>query len=425
MGFSFGVSRPTVQQTADQVTLVETLKGFEPFERLGDDDLVLLAARSQLETSAKGNQLFSLGDEDPWMFCLLEGTLELVAADGRSLAIDAGTSRARKPIAQLKPRMYSAVTTTPACFVRIDGSGFSDIAPPTEDDDYLVSEFAGDELDPTADSHQNRLRSNRLILPALPDVAITTCRLVDDDRADVASIAKAVSRDPVISAKLMKVANSPIFYGRSTINSLESAVSRLGLDTTRQMVLSFSLQDMFKSESKAINRRMRELWDHSVEVASLSFLLAQKLKLFSPEEAQLAGLIHDVPVIPILGYAQSQPDLIERPAVLDALVKRLRPEIGERLLTSWNFPGHLLTAVVDAESWWREAGPEPDLADLVVVAQLLSFIGKTKPPDVPNMSRLPAFRRISGGRLDPAGVLEMIAAAEEQLAELRALFTME
>ena len=130
-------------------------------------------------------------------------------------------------------------------------------------------------------------------------------------------------------------------------------------------------------------------------------------------------------MVPILGYAQSQPDLLERPAVLDAFVKRLRPEIGARLASSWNFPEHLLTAVVDAEQWWRDSSTQADLADLVIIAQWLSFIGKSKPPDVSNISRLPAFRKTSGGRLDTDAVMQMIAAAKEQLAELKALFSMD
>ena len=425
MQFSLGGARAPVTQTIDQGALVELLKGFDPFERLDEDDLMLLASRSQLETTGKGSRLFDVGDQDPWLFCLMEGALELVAGDGRRLTIDAGTSRARKPIAQLKPRVYSAVTTTPARYVRIDGSGFSEIEPPDESDSYLVSEVVDGLGGESEDVHQNRLRSDRLVLPTLPDVAVTTCRLVDNDDADAAEIANAVSRDPVISVKLMKAANSPIFYARSAINSLDRAVARLGLRTTRQLVVSFSLRDVFQSTSPMLKQRMRALWDHSVEVSALSFLLSQRLSVFTPEEAQLAGLIHDVPVVPILGYAQTQPDLVERPGVVDSLVKRLRPEIGERLLVSWNFPDHLLSAVVDADDWWRDKSAEPDLADLVVVAQLLSFIGKPSPPDVPSMTRLPAFRKISDGRLTPEDVMHMIAEAEQQLAELRSLFSAE
>ena len=161
---------------------------------------------------------------------------------------------------------------------------------------------------------------------------------------------------------------------------------------------------------------MRLLWDHSVEVSAISFLLAQRLELGPPEEAQLAGLIHDVPIVSILGYAQSQSDLLERPAVLEARVKRLRPEIGERLLTRWNFPQNLLTAVTDAQNRWRDSGPETDLADVVLIAQLLSFIGKSKLPGVLNISRLPAFRKLSGGRLDADAVTQMLGTAEQQLA---------
>jgi HD-like signal output (HDOD) protein len=425
MRFSLGAPRCLVKQVVERAALIEMLKGFEPFERLDDDDLVFLVTRSEVETSVKRRQLFSVGDDDPWMFCLMEGTSELVAGDGRRMAIDAGTTRARRPVAQLKPRVCSAVTTTPIRFVRIDSSGFSEITPPIETDDYLVAELQEGDLDAASDTHQDRLRSDRLILPALPEVALTTCRLVDNDQVDSGTVAQAVSRDAVISAKLIKAANSPIFYGRSTINSLDRAVSRLGLRTIRQLVVSFALQDLFKHKSPLLAARMRSVWDHSVEVSAISFLLAQRLELGPPEEAPLAGLIHDVPIVPILGYAQSQPDLLERPGVLEALVKRLRPEIGERLLTSWSFPQNLLTAVTQSENWWRDSARETDLADVVLIAQLLSFIGKSKPPDVPNISRLPAFRKLSGGRLDADAVTQMLRTAKQQLAELRALFSME
>ena len=70
MCFSLRASRAPVKQVVERVTLIEALKNFEPFERLGDDDLVLLATRSQLETTGKGAKLFGVGDEHPWMFCL-------------------------------------------------------------------------------------------------------------------------------------------------------------------------------------------------------------------------------------------------------------------------------------------------------------------------------------------------------------------
>ena len=96
-------------------------------------------------------------------------------------------------------------------------------------------------LGAASDTHQDRLRSERLILPALPEVEPITCRLIDNDQLDSGTIAQVVSRDAVILAKLMKAANSSIFYGRSTINSLDRTVSRFGLRTTRQLVSFFRL----------------------------------------------------------------------------------------------------------------------------------------------------------------------------------------
>ena len=423
MFLSFGDSEPAVQTGMDTNTLTRTLREFEPFDRLPDDELTVVVTRARVEGAKKGNQLFDVGDDDPWVFCLLEGSLDLISGDGRKIRIDAGTERARRPIAQLKPRKYSAITTSPVTLLRIDCSGFGEIAYalPTEDD-FTVLEVESTCADPLHDVHCQHLLSGKLSLPSLPDIAVRTCRLVDQGEAGSDQVAKAVSSDQVISAKLMKVANSPLFYGQSTIANIERAVVRLGLSATRQLVVSFSLHELFQTSSSMLEQKMHALWEHSVEVAAICAVLSSGLKRFNPDEAQLAGLLHDISIVPILSYAEDHPDLLHNPEALDRLIAESRAPVGKRLMESWNFPQHFLASVVEAEDWWRDPSPEPDLADLVIMGQLISFLGKSRLPDVPNMSRLPAFQKISGGRLTPESLLALIDSAEEQTEEIRAVF---
>ena len=421
MKFSFSrESQPTAVEL-DRAGLIECLKTFSPFDTFGDDELILLSTRSHVETVPNGHRLFEVGDDDPWIFCLLEGSVCLVADDGRTHQLDAGTKSAQQPVAQLKPRKYAAVTTTPGRCVRIDGTGFGEFAAGVDVRDYFVTEIMEESTVGSTNPHFRRLREGDLELPSLPEVAMETCRVMRHDEPSIANLAQVVSRDVAITAKLVRAANSPIYYGREPVQTCERALLRLGMNATHQLVLAFSARELFKAKSVALKQRMQLLWNHSTEVAAISRVLARAVGGFDPDEAQLAGLLHDIGAVPIISYAQNESDLSDDPESLDALIGILAGEIGARLLRSWNLPEHLSAVVSESENWWRDTESSAQLVDLVLVAQLLSFIGKRTPPDVPNISRLPAFTKVAGGKLDPASVLALIHEAEKDIADTRAL----
>ena len=421
MNLNFSRQTQSNRVPVDRAAVIECLKGFSPFDAFSEEELILLSTRSRVEAMPTGHRLFDVGDDDPWILCLLEGSLRLVASDGRAHRLDADTEQARQPVAQVKPRKYSAITTTPGRCVRIDGSGLGEFAAGINVRDYFVTEIMEDPAVDPFNPHFQRLLDGELELPSLPEVALKTCRILDDENANVSMLAKVVSQDIAIAAKLVRAANSAIYYGKESIETCERALARLGMSATRQLVLAFSARDLFNAKTDTLKRRMQSLWDHSVEVAAVSRVLARKVGGFDPDEAQLAGLLHDVGAVPIVSYAQNEPDLCDNAEALEAIIGVLRGEIGARMLKNWNFPNTLMAVVTESENWWRDSHPSPQLVDLVIVAQLLSFIGKSKPPDVPNISRLPAFAKVAAGKLDPAAVLGLIEEAEGEIAETRAL----
>ena len=96
------------------------LKNFSRFRDLAHDKLVELAARSFVYKVPPGTPLLERGTKDTWNFYLLDGTLQLVAADGMGKRIDGGTDTARNPISSLKPRMYTVTALTRVTFLWID-----------------------------------------------------------------------------------------------------------------------------------------------------------------------------------------------------------------------------------------------------------------------------------------------------------------
>jgi hypothetical protein len=96
------------------------MKNFSRFRDLAHDKLVALAAQSFVYKVPPGTPLLERGTSDTWNFYLLEGTLQLLAADGMEKRIDSATDTARNPISSLKPRMYTVTALTRVTFLWID-----------------------------------------------------------------------------------------------------------------------------------------------------------------------------------------------------------------------------------------------------------------------------------------------------------------
>ena len=108
------------------------------------------------------------------------------------------------------------------------------------------------------------IRHNRLKLPILPEVALKVREAVSDANAPAARIAKIVSADTALSARLIQVANSPLFHGANRIESVQTAIARLGVPRVRSLVTSLIMQQMHRTQVPTLRQRMKQLWDQSI-----------------------------------------------------------------------------------------------------------------------------------------------------------------
>ena len=84
-------------------------------------------------------------------------------------------------------------------------------------------------------------------------------------------------------------------------------------------------------------------------------------------------------------------------------------------------PAEMITVVHECENWWRDSGPEADLADVVLVAQIHSYLGKPERPNIPSMINLPAFRKLAGTGVTPTLSQQILSEAQAEIAEARQL----
>jgi len=255
------------------------------------------------------------------------------------------------------------------------------------------------------------LNTGHLLLPSLPQVAVRIGEAVNDDHSTAQSVATLIETDPAIALKIVKAANSARYGGITPVANVADAVTRLGMHNTRILVVTFALRELFRTSSKALQGRMLDLWKHSRCIAALACVLGDKVGGFNRHEALLAGLVHDIGVLAVIGYARDFPEVAEDPLALESSVRALRAQLGGMILSTWPLPAELTTVAKESENWYRRHPGQADFADLVIVAQLHEGIGGDVDP-----AKVPALGLLGLSADDVSRGLDILHEAHEEVA---------
>lgn len=241
------------------------------------------------------------------------------------------------------------------------------------------------------------IQSNQLVLPTLPEVALKVRDTVESEDVSARQVSDVISTDAALSARLIQVANSPMYRGSKQIEDIQTAVARLGFTTTRDIVTGLVMQQMFQATSEVTDKRLRHIWEHSTQVASISQVLCSQFTTLKKDQAMLAGLVHDIGALPILVAAEDMPELLEDEAALDQLIQELHPRLGKMILESWHFLPEISAVAAEHEDLGRNSGDEIDYVDLVQVANLQSYIGTDSPLANVNFDDIPSCVKLGLG----------------------------
>ena len=421
----------------------EQLRQFAPFVNFDHEGLVRVSENIEIHSVPPRKKLIELGSTDKPEIFLLEGKLGLEARDGKKSIISSSSESAKLPIAKMRPRMYNIVTLTDVQYLAIDPawldpeykiseSNNAEVEPKTQQVEPMQDDLGyGVEVIEQSDVFQideiyfsigSDLKNDKLPLPSLPDVAVRIHSLIESETANAETIAHAVNSDPAIAAKLLKTANSPLYRGASAFESTQAAIVRLGLSTTRQLVTSFAMRSVFQSDNPVLNEHMNRIWKHSIDVASHCYVLARLNRGLNPEQALLAGLLHDVGDIAIIAYAENHPYMLSSEETLITVMDAMRSEIGSMILRKWEFPQELCEAVENAEEWMSPGNPDLSYADLVVLSQL-QLDALNPDSDMPSIASVPAYAKLKDQTLTLDGKLAILDDASDQVTEMKLLLT--
>lgn len=193
-------------------------------------------------------------------------------------------------------------------------------------------------------------------IPSLPGLYHEIVAELGSEDASIVKIAAIVSKDAGMTAKILQLANSAFIGARCEITNPTQAVSLIGTEMVRALVLSVHVFSEFKSLPGTASF-WTALWEHSTAVACLAqrIAVAEKCAKALVEESFTAGLLHDMGKLVLLAqmpkeYAILLRSIAEKPAAL-AVAERERfgcthAELGAYLMSIWGLPHPLIHAVV-------------------------------------------------------------------------------
>lgn len=265
------------------------------------------------------------------------------------------------------------------------------------------------------------LEHDRFKLSSLPDTAMRIRQLLNDPDIQVSKLADVIGLDAAMAAKLLRVSNSALYASTSRTETIQSAVLRLGLDMTRQIVMSFAMKDLLDQCPAKLRKIIDQHWEHTIRVSAISYVLAQRTHICPPEVALLAGILSNIGVFSVFNYLGNYPEICKDREHMEACANSLKAEVGAMVLEKWEFSEELVDCARHCDDWNREteAGNSADLGDLVIVAALHAYIGKRK---LPPFHEVPAFNRISGGNLTAEKAVEFMSDAAEDIQQAMTLF---
>ena len=241
---------------------------------------------------------------------------------------------------------------------------------------------------------KDAVESDRILLPSLPEVALKIRDMAEDEATTSEQIVDVLAQDSSMSARLLKVVNSSLYPTSVPIDDLQIAVTRMGIQSVRDMVMNLAMKNMYQPTSVMMEKKFRQAWNTSVEVAAICEMMASTvIRSIRKEQALLAGLIHNIGILPILLLAENDDYLFHDEDEMDMLVMSLQGRVGAMMLENWNFPDDLVTMVRECYNFEYSHEGGANLVDLVQFALLQGgFVPERMAPE--EWSEIPAFVRL-------------------------------
>jgi HD-like signal output (HDOD) protein len=215
-----------------------------------------------------------------------------------------------------------------------------------------------------------KIKQDSLVLPTLPEIALKVRQAADDPDVNLGQMSDIIGHDPALSLGMLKVANSAMLGRSVKAETVNQAVTRIGLRQIKSIATAMALKQVFISKNKIVAMYLNKSWEKTVDVASVAitlmtfYLKKHKHSHLTLDTVTLAALVHSIGVLPILTEAENHPDIFANPTFLQQAIVKLASDIGAEITKAWGFSDEFIELV---KSW-------SDLTVLPTEAHYLDFI---------------------------------------------------
>ena len=217
---------------------------------------------------------------------------------------------------------------------------------------------------------------------SLPDVALRIVELVNDPDTESDDLLEAVRSDPALAMRLMRTVNSSYYALTEKVVDLKQAVTLLGFREVCNLALTAYVAKLFTETVGYGKYSRRGLWNHSVGVAMVARLLAKTCRRVSPQEAYLAGLLHDLGLILLDQYLHKPfcrvVDALTEATSLCEVERRLlgfdHAMLGEFVAVKWKLPEQLAAPIGCHHAPQEYSGPYRDMVYVVALANFFCHL---------------------------------------------------
>lgn len=296
------------------------------------------------------------------------------------------------------------------------------------------------EINNILDAH-NQIRtflaSSRDILPPLPEILVKIQSAINDSKIDARALSQIILKDPSLTAKIMKLANSAYYrHGKHEVNTVTDAIVIMGFDAIKNVVLGLSVYNIMNRLPRV--EGYKNIWRHSLSCAVCAQRLAEMTKMQVPETIFVAGLLHDIgKLILAQVFPEKYAKIIDRIREEDEGIIKTEREIlltdhaqaGELVADFWNFPRHITHAI-------RHHEINSDLSDfrkfdsnetnIVIMSNFISHYVYGKEPGFPEIE-LPVIIAMGEESLGCDGdkLFELINKLKSHVADISKILDME
>lgn len=215
-----------------------------------------------------------------------------------------------------------------------------------------------------------KIKHDALVLPTLPEIALKVREAADDPDINLNRMSDIISQDPALSLGMLKIANSAIMGRSVKVETVNQAVTRIGLREIKSIATAMAIEQVFVSENEIVAMQMKKSWQKTIDVTSVAvalmtcYLKENKHSPLGLDTLTLGSLIHNIGVLPILTEAENHPDVFANPTFLQQAIVKLASKVGSAVIQAWGFSEEFKELV---ESW-------SDLTVLPTEVHYLDFI---------------------------------------------------